>query len=216
MTTVVTCLLTAYPDPQRGYTWPCDPATVEKLAESVRRHGFRFVVLHDEEPVSEPTFGEWVWVDRKHPNVYFARWQHIADWLSTSIDEFVWAVDGSDVVMLHEPRPERGLLYVGSETLPVGNPWLYELHPSVRPWIERNKDETMLNAGIVGGETSVVRKFVRELAATANEVDVGDMGVFNEVARSERWKRKLRFGESVHTRFKGFELDHPTAWWAHK
>lgn len=219
---IYTALLTGTADPQRGFVWQRDPALVEELAVSVARHGHVLRVLADEhegDTEIEGSSAAWFTTTRLHDNPYFARWCSYEAELGgdTSYpDSPVWLVDGTDVVMLHEPTVEPGVLYVGSETNPVGIDWLYRLHPSVQRWIEKDPNRPMMNAGIVGGMASVVLPFVADLANAANDTDTTDMGVFNRVAYSDKWVHRIRTGLPVHTIYKAFEHDHPTAWWRHK
>ena len=210
---VVTTLLTSTPDPQRGTKWECDPALVETLRVSLGDTTLE--ILHDEPPINASGFGVWTPVERTHANPYFDRWKAYADHLAGATGE-AWLVDGTDVEMLHEPEIEPGCLYVGSEPHPVGIPWMRQLHPSMERWLSNHYDQQMLNAGIVGGQAPIVAQFAADMAAMANDTDATDMGVFNKIARSDRWMHRIRTGLPVHTKYKAFEHDHPTAWWRHK
>lgn len=217
---VLTALLTSVPDPQRGYKWECDPLLVEELARSLDRHGFELIVLHDEDPITEPKVGRWQKVERQHLNVYFARWFAYRDALGAVTDaqcRIAWCVDGTDVELLNpaaaEPGPD-GELFVGSELQVVGNQWLHQLHPSVRPFIEANPRKQLLNAGLVGAELDTLRWFCEQMAERANTTDSTDMGVFNEFA----WSHidRIRTGPPIHTVFKADDRDNTVCWWRHK
>lgn len=212
---VLTTLLTSIPDPQRGYKWECDPKLVEELARSVERHGFELVVLHDEDPTSEPEIGRWWKIDRQHSNPYFARWFAYRDALRSLPGVVAWCVDGTDVELLNPDAAHAlGGLFVGSELQVVGNQWLYQLHPTVRPFIEANQRKQLLNAGLVGAERSALCGFCDEIASRANTTDSTDMGVFNEVAWSHA--DRIHTGPPIHTVFKADDRDNTTCWWRHK
>lgn len=206
---VYTTLFTSTLDPQRGVKWECDPTLVETLARSVERLGHTLTILHDEPPIREPTFGEWVRVERRHPNVYFDRWHAYRDALAGVLGD-VWCVDGTDVEMLATPNP--GGLYVGSETHLVANPWLVQLHPTIRGWIEAHPRYLLLNAGLAGGDAMLVRDLAAAVAARANETDTTDMGAFNVAA----YERSFRTGPPIHTVYKAEDFDNTTCWWRHK
>lgn len=220
---VYTTLLTSMPDPQRGIRWPCDPAIVERLARSVERLGHTLVVLHDEEPISEPALGEWVRVEMQHPNVYFARWFAYRDAIAARADpafgHAAWCVDGSDVELVaggadFDTHRADGDVFVGSETHLVGTPWLRELHPSVRGWIDANPKRLLLNAGIVGASERVLLWFCDQMRRSANTIDTTDMGVFNRIAWDQ--VRRVRTGPPVHTVYKAEDVDNTVCWWRHK
>lgn len=206
---VLTSLLTATPDPQRRKRWPCDPRTVDALAQSVAAHGHELVVLHDEEPIERPTCGEWVRVAAQHPNPYFARWFAYRDTITDAIgSEQVWCVDASDVELLHDPEPVE--LACGAEPSTVGTEsWMVQHHPTTKLL---DRSARLLNAGILGGPADTVRSLTAEIADAANGSDLTDMAVFNLVLR----RHTPLYDEPVHTAYKAFEHDHPTAWWRHK
>lgn len=212
MNQVITTLLCATEDPMRHHRWEPDGRVLDDLLGSIR--GGTAVVLHD------------VWLDpwpdtpvccAKIPegtNPYHHRWAAIQRWLAVRPDTgFVWCVDGTDVQMLHEPWEHMtpGVIYCGSEDATWSLPWMLDHHPSIRA---DAGDQPLMNAGILGGDHATVVAFVDELVAelAACGDDKTDMAAFNRVAA--RWD--VVTGVPVHTRLRGFEYDHPTAWWRHK
>lgn len=215
MATIVTTLFTTTPDPQRGTVWEFDPAIVGKLAGSVAKFGHSLHVLHDEPLDETPTFARhvsWHHVERHHPNPYIDRWRAYAGHLDSLAGQ-VWCVDANDVVMLHQPPPVG--LACGSEESTLGaNAWLNANHALARGLAQAHPDWPLLNAGIIGGEVGRVRdvaEAVYELARRCR-TELTDMAAFNLALHARRYLS----GEPVHTRFKAFEVDHPTAWFAHK
>ena len=106
----------------------------------------------------------------------------------------VWCVDATDVELLRDPFTglERGTLYVGFDWAPVGCEWMIANHAGSRAWMEKHADETMFNAGVVGGERSVMLELCSRIfdlhaeAARRGLTDLGDMGYFNQAV----WKMR--------------------------
>src|SRR5690606_10861474 len=150
---VVTCLLTAQPDPQRHTTLPADPGLLDTLRSSVTSKGFELHVLADcPLTISDPL----VIVHLVPPggNPYFHRWAVIADFLD-GLGGWVWCVAGTDTELLAPPAPTSDVLHIGSEPLTVGCPWMRATNPSLAPWIDRHPDLPLLNPGITGGPAPV-------------------------------------------------------------
>lgn len=226
---VLTTLLTSTPDPQRGTTWPADPAVAETLISSCQRHDVRPYVLFDQPPISTPIGGNWAWVERRHPNPYVDRWNAYAAFLDGLPDlqrRQVWCVDASDVELLHPPGPSAqfwpAMESAGADSLvygmaehdtELGYAWLRDNHPSVATFDHPLRSRPLYNAGILGGNGLVVRDLARQIAAACGKDDLTDMAGFNRVLRSLPF---VATGEPIHTRFRANEVDHPTAWWRHK
>lgn len=211
---VVTWLLTAHPDPQRGHRWAADPAEVT-VAESVVAHGHHLVVLHD--CLDAPPLGpvEWVRVDGLPPNPYFGRWDAVAWLLARRDAERVWCVDASDVEMLADPFAEMGdALHIGSEpTTVAAQPWVADHHPDHAGWVEANGDRVLLNPGLVGGPAGLVAEFAQAVADWWPTADLTDVARANKVARD--LPAGVVTGHPVHTPFRSYEAT-PGAWWRHK
>jgi hypothetical protein len=224
---VITVLLTTRIDPQRGKRWPADPAIVETWAGSL--HGHRGVILADELETA-PAGAELERVRDIDMNVYYRRWLHLHEYLSRHPEyRWVWFTDGSDVEMLHDPMPymQRGRLYVGSEPKTVGDEWLRRRHPAQRlqRFMDEHADKTLHNAGVVGGERSIVEAFAGDMVQEYDDLqaarlaleeppgaEVGDMGTFNLLTHT-KWADLIVTGEPVHTRFRANDTTNPTAFW---
>jgi len=207
--TVILTLLNRHPDPQYGGHWE---ASLDKLSvtPSIRALGLHVIVLHDCLDGDGPDGVSLVEVAPNDaiPNAYWARWKLISEYL---VDQFsisrVWCTDGGDVTFLRDPFPmmHKGVLYIGSEPCHGMNArsvdfwWLAGCHPSVREWVPHNKDRTLLNPGIVGGDRATVAEFAYELAEMYDPRDISDMGAANVLAYSDRWKGRFITGDRVHT-----------------
>lgn len=220
---VITGLYTAWPDPQSGRRWPADPAQVTVL-DSLADHDLHAVVLHDGLDVDDTDLVTWVKVDNDVPNAYWARWGHIADWLTDAPVDRVWCVDAGDVVCLHDPFTHLwpDVLYLGSEPPPgapnartVGFWWMRGHHPDRAAWIDANADRVLLNPGLCGGHRDVVAAFAAQLAACWPTADLTDMAAANQLAYGPDWHGRVVTGDIVHTPMWSFTRnDH--SWWAHK
>lgn len=212
---VVTTLLCAADDPVRHIRWEPDGALLDTLCASVT--GAEVTVLADR-PLHG---GQGPAIEVEVPagaNPYHHRWAVIADWLTTiGGADLVWCVDATDVEMLREPWEHMapGTLYCGSEDATWSLPWMVDLHPSIR---DVAADQPLRNAGLLGGAVPEVRDFVAmvldDLAGCPE--DTTDMAAFNRTVELWACSGPVVTGPQVHTRLRGFEHDHPTAWWRHK
>lgn len=209
---VLTSLLCASVDPQRGERWPAVGTVLDPLLASLG--GSCGVVLHDCELDPPPTVPAHLARVAPGGNPYHHRWALYDEWLSDAGPVgWVWCVDGTDVEMLHAPWSAMvpGVLYCGSEpSTGVSGGWLADNHPSAVGAVEG----PLLNAGIIGGDVATVRAFVSDLVTELARCpdDLTDMAAFNRVAA----RFEVVTGERVHTSFRAYEHDHPTAWWRHK
>lgn len=219
---ILTCYFTKQVDVERDITWEADEKVLEPLINSVGDK--RLVILNDcfEDKVVKKniTFNKI----STGINPYFQRWVSYYKYLREHKDiDNVWLIDATDVEMLKDPFNEMIIdkLYVGSEKQVLGCRWLIE-HHKTRHFIQYfrlHRNNTLLNAGLVGGSREDVMEFCRQMVDcyTFNvaTLDTGDMGVFNYVAYT-CWANKLEYGPVVNTLFKGFETDNNIAWWKHK
>src|SRR5690606_5041250 len=112
---VMTCLLTAQKDPQRGRAMSAQASMLSDWRKSLPGH-VRPVVLHTSLQGELP--GTELVQVTQFINVYFERWLGYYRWLRDHPEVGrVWCTDGTDVVMLRDPFAEMvpGRLYVGSE-----------------------------------------------------------------------------------------------------
>ena len=228
---VITSLFTGRPDPQRGTRMAADVALLAGLRTSLRRRGRPLVVLHDELDAPDDELVTFV---RQTPGAqpYFQRWISTYQYLRTHPEiRWVWAVDGTDVEMLHDPVPhmEHGKLYLGSEYQVVGCEWMRRNHraDSLIDFFNENQERQLLNAGLVGGDRDTVMGFLHRIVRyyhdniadrfwrrEPHDLGVGDMAAFNKVAY-EQFADRLVFGPQVNTVFKA-EQRNEFSWWRHK
>lgn len=227
---VLTTLLTASPDPQRGKPMETSPELLVAWASSIK--GARAVVLADHLDQA-PAGADIERVPAVKGNPYFLRWLHIYRWLRDHPEvRLVWATDGTDVEMLREPwaAMEPGKLYLGSEPKTLADEWMRKNHPAshLQAFMAENGNRLLLNAGLVGGDRDTVMSFahdmVRDWHATASRrfwkkeqpgAETGDMATLNFVAGT-RWSDRVVTGPQVHTVFRTEGLGRETAWWKHK
>lgn len=232
---VLTCLLTAQDDPQRGKPLPADPKLLKALHDSLTHDG-RFVVLHTglpDAPTALPN-AELVQV-AQHINPYFERWLAYYQWLRAHPEVGrVWCVDATDVTMTRTPFPEMqpGALYTGYEPTTLRDEWMLRAHPdtTLQRWMRTNPNLPLLNAGLLGGDRNTVTRFAQQITKMwfDDHIDfiygwehgrvaaeqAGDMAVFNYTARTHHADR-LDTGPHVCNVFKS-ERPSDTAWFAHK
>lgn len=226
---VITSLLTSQPDPQRGTRIKPSPDLLAKWAASLRQ--CRRIALVDELQTAPADVELCRFPDVKM-NVYFRRWLHIWQHLRDHPEyRFVWCTDGTDVEMLRAPwdEMEAGKVYVGSEPKTYADVWAKQNHPEriYQEFIEKHRNDVMLNAGLLGGTRADVMAFAhgiirlyyriesyrfwkKEQAAAA----VGDMLAFGIVATS--FGDRIVTGPQVNTVFKTEGLGKEYAWWKHK
>jgi hypothetical protein len=216
---VLTCLLTAEPDPQRGRRWPAHSGCLATLRASVARHERHLVVLHDQLGDRDEGLTTFTPVP-PGGNPYWMRWVHYADWIARHPDvQWVWCVDGTDTEMLHDPfgrmQPDR--LYVGSEPNPIGGrtgEWLVRgASPAVRDWLARHAGLPILNMGLLGGHRDVMLEACGALGARAGE-SLWELGAFQQVGY-EQFAGRLVTGPLVHSVFNANDRE-SLAWWRHK
>jgi hypothetical protein len=226
---VITSLLTAQPDPQRGAAIKPDASVLTVWAASIR--GADAVVLADQLDVA-PVGASLVSVTPVQMSPYFARWLHIYQYLRAHPEyRFVWCTDGTDVEMLHEPWAEMvpGTIYVGSEHKTYADGWMKANHHghAYGEFIDQHRDDPLLNAGLLGGSRDDVMEFAHRIirlhyriesqrfwkmeTAPATKVD---MGAFGMAAKS--FGDHVVTGPKVHTAFKTDGVGREHAFWRHK
>ena len=218
-------------DSQRDVTWQANTDSVMHLIKSTIDNGCKIKIFHNcfyKPPIIDNL--EWVRVepDKKYmPNV--ARWFHYKDYLSNHKEiESVFCVDSTDVKMLRNPfnEMEDDILYVGNECdMKVENDWMKRNQevllsiPDYRKIIKANREKTLINCGLVGGNINIMKEYLDKLCDNHEKYssDVGrstDMAIFNYTI----WKHfsdRIFSGEIVNTRFKYNETNE-ISWWKHK
>ncbi|EPF3218155.1 glycosyltransferase family 2 protein [Enterobacter hormaechei] len=226
---VITTLLTSQPDPQREMKMTASPDLLQLWAKSIS--GAKAVVLADE-LTGPPDGAQLIKVPPVAMSPYFARWLHIYQHLREHPEYgLVLCTDGTDVEMLREPwsEMEPGKIYVGSEHKTYDDQWMKANHhgKAYSDFIEQHRNETLLNAGLLGGSREDVMEFAHRIIRQhylieshrfwkiekAPETKV-DMGAFGMVAKS--FGDKVVTGPKVHTIFKSEGIGKEVAWFKHK
>lgn len=226
---VLTCLLTAQPDPQRGKPMAADAKMLSALHKSLKHDG-RFVVLTTGLEGDLP--GAEVEEVSQGINPYFERWVQYYRWLRAHPEVGrVWCVDGTDVKMTRDPfgEMEPGVLYFGYEPTTLRDPWMVDKHPdaTLQKFLKGNPNLPIVNMGVVGGDREAVMAFAHAQAKfwfddhidwiygwETGRAGVGDMASGNYIAYTE-FRDVLSSGPHVTNVFKS-ERPSPTAWWQHK
>lgn len=227
---VATALLTACTDPQRQNThMAASSALLQTWADSIK--GAEKVVFADQlSDIPGVSLIKVPAVNNLSP--YFLRWLHIYQWLRDNPDVTqIWCTDGTDVRMLKEPwdEMEPGKVYVGNEHSTYANPWFDKVNHQkyLKDFINANKNEQVVNAGIIGGSREDVMQLAHGMIAQVwkmkSEIfwreepgpeSVTDMVMF--VIEAKKFGDRLVHGPAVNTVFKGNEHGKDFAWWAHK
>lgn len=156
-------------------------------------------------------------------NFFLQRWDAVLEVLETRTDlEYVYAVDGRDVVVMADPFDfmEAGTLYPCTEpaTLPGLRRWRgqplgmsgfindrsYHSSPVVRTWIRRNANRVALNAGVVGGDRDTMLALTKRMSECRHHDhmanDYTDMALFQVLAYEHRVVASEEFiGAKCHT-----------------
>jgi len=232
---VLTCYFTKYPDPQ-GRNFVSDLSPCNALLQSLNDKECCTTIFFDtgwplnglEEFKEAPA---WFEETECKINPYFQRWITYREWLIEHRNEldFVWCVDATDVEMLRDPFPhmEKGKLYVGDEPDRLSSVWLRKHHPELAPFFVRNQRETLLNAGLVGGDVETVLEYTARMIDVYQKLEherqlmkrkgpgLTDMGAHNYVCYTY-FKDRIVHGKQVNTQFKAYEADNGVSWWKHK
>lgn len=221
---VITCLLTAGTDPQRGKPPAAEYASIKTLHESVERHtDAEFILIRDNPVKNLPESVTDVSV-RPFSSPYLDRWQHYLQALRDRPDiTHAALVDGTDVDLLRDPFPliPEGKIICGEEHQVTGCEWMRKNHPwkPCQAAIDRHAEEQLLNAGVTIGARADLIDFCHEMVRLISDhaLDVfykrreagqmfSDMGFYTMTARGKLAAR-VTHGPAYTTRFKGYEPD---------
>lgn len=219
---VITTLFTGVEDPQRGEKWEASYELIRELHESCQSHGVELVLLTDDE-FTYPDI-DVVLFDKADTNPYFQRWISISDFLDGTRDiDRAWCVDATDVELLRNPWENMtgGTLHTGYEPSKVNNRWLSQHHglSAFSALFNKYGRQQLLNAGIVGGEASLVQQFAQDIVdlyeANGRNLGLTDMAAFNDIAY-RKYSHLLNFGSHICTEFKKYDKGNKVAIWRHK
>ncbi|WP_443094832.1 glycosyltransferase family 2 protein [Rothia koreensis] len=227
---VITSLLTATLDPQRGTRMDGDLASIKTWAESVQDAEPVVFVDHEVEPLDGVTV---IRVPATETNPYYRRWLLAYQYLRGNTDiTQAWVTDGTDVVMLRPPWEQMtpGQVYVGSEPKTLDDHWMVTNHPSptYQEFLATHQHATMLNAGLLGGDRADVADYAHKITRFFFDLEAerfwgndhstpetGDMAAFNMVGY-QHFNQELVTGPQVHTVFKTDGLGKEYAWFQHR
>lgn len=219
-----------------------DFSIVSKWAKSISDLNLQGIIFHNN--FSQETCNKYqndnlcfVKVDYDstyNPNVY--RYFLYNEFLKLHSHQFnnVFFTDVSDVVVLKNPFGEKLFLdypltiFCGDEPEILDNVWMQNHGEHLRNKIpdyaiyeEKFKNHTLLNCGIVGGNSAVMKAFIADLWSIHSSYNndnatkfTGDMGAFNYLVRT-KYNSQILHGSPVNTEFKKYTSD-TNCWFQHK
>lgn len=237
-------LLTGVYDVNRNEVLPKnDFSLIQNWYDSVLKLPLHGVIFHNsfsKELISKYAheriqFVEVPYDHKLKPNVF--RYFIYLDYLKKHIDQIknLFVTDISDVEIIQNPfesplfQENPTHLFCGDEPTILNNEWMRNHHSHLRNsmadfhvYETKNQHETLLNCGIIGGNSLVMQALLEKIVAMheafsyTNKTNYTlDMGVFNYVARTH-FAPKIIHGEPVNTVFKNFETERDDCWFRHK
>lgn len=170
-----------------------------------------------------------------NPNVFrYIVYRDFLQKFSSQINN-LFITDVSDVVILQNPflHPlfvqHSNSIFCGDENKLLHNDWMdaHSTHlrskiPDFALYEAANKEATLLNCGIIGGNIAIMKPFIEQLAQIHEQFNAdnttaytGDMGAFNYLART-KFNNQLVYGAPVNTIFKNYQIDRRDCWFRHK
>lgn len=241
---IMACHITGVYDVNRSMTLEADNyELVKNWAESVADLKLHGIIFHNNflEETCEKFQNDYVSFEKIeynphfNPNVY--RYFVYKNFLQQHLQLFqhVFVTDISDVVVLKNPFEEKFFkenstsIFCGDEPKKLQDEWMQAHSANLREKIadyaayeQKFADETLLNCGIIGGETSLMYSFIKELCSIHQQFNVdnkteytGDMGAFNYLVRT-KYNNELKHGAPVNTVFKMYESERTDCWFRHK
>lgn len=218
-------------DPQRDTYWSSDYSDLLLLISSVIQFNIEIKIFHNcFESIPTIRNCEWIRVDPDHnyvPTVF----RHFVykNYLKNNHFSKIFMVDSTDVMMLKNPFSYMNseIIYVGEEKKKfVSNKWMRKEQSiylknltDYEKIIEDNKDRTLLNAGVIGGDYSTIINFLNLSTYYHSNNSKGlsrstDMAIFNYVVH-KHFLESVHHGDTVTTEFKKY-LYSNESWWKHK
>jgi hypothetical protein len=169
-----------------------------------------------------------------NPNVYrYYLYNEFLKLYSHQINN-VFFTDVSDVVVLKNPFVQKlflehpNAIFCGDEPEILDNEWMqnHSQHlrtkiPGYASYEEKFKNNSLLNCGIIGGNSAVMKSFINNLWSIHTSFNndnrskfTGDMGAFNYLVRT-KYNNQLIHGNPVNTEFKKYIAD-AICWFQHK
>lgn len=220
-----------------------DYALVKDWAESMVALRLKGIIFHNNFTVETcekftndcVSFQKVAYNPQFNPNVY--RYFVYRDFLRIYAPRIksLFVTDVSDVVAVQNPFTQLlftqnpTALFCGDEPKILDNDWMKNHATHLRSKIADYADyersfqkATLLNCGIIGGNTPVMQDFIEKLCLIHQQHNhdnatayTGDMGAFNYLARTQ-FDAQLRHGAPVNTVFKMYEHDRLDCWFRHK
>ncbi|MFY7707492.1 MAG: hypothetical protein ACOVQ5_05375 [Flavobacteriales bacterium] len=149
--------------------------------------------------------------------------------------DHVFFTDIGDVEVVKNPFADDLFLnnpssiFSGDEPEILDNPWMRDHCEHLRNVISdfsdfeiQNKNEVLLNCGVIGGRVDVMKVLMDELANIHQRYTISnrtpftlDMGAFNYVLRT-KFSKQIIHGAPVNTVFKSYETERSDCWFRHK
>jgi len=228
---IITCYFTKLKDFQRNDNmFKEDVSLLQPLIDSMK--GQKLIILNDcfENHIDGSI--EFFHVNTGMSRVYYQRWVSILEYLILNNNKInnVFCIDSTDVILLNNPfnNMKDNVLYIGDEPNKLSCEWMVKNHSNIilQKFMKENKDEVLLNAGIIGGSLENIVRFVSKLLSTYSDMvsekyfnkkeDSGDsdMGLFNYIARTY-FGNIIQHGTKVNTVFKDNKKN-DVSWFKHK
>lgn len=170
-----------------------------------------------------------------NPNVY--RYFVYNEFLKSNHQniENIFFTDISDVVILKNPFQEKlfqensNAIFSGDEPDILYNNWMQShcehLRNNINDFVifeDKFKYKTLLNCGIIGGNSKVLKPFIEQLWQIHSNYNhdnktnfTGDMGAFNYLIRT-KFNNNLFHGKPINTVFKKYDYINSECWFRHK
>jgi len=210
---VITTYFTGFEDPQRGEKWEPNITDIDPLFVSILSHCEKpLVVLTDSFPyLKKGIRAEFVQTECTM-NPYLQRWVSILEYIETVKEDYVFCVDATDVEMLRNPFKDNlgNYIWVGDEPSTINNEWLKKHHsqPLFDKFLKTHANKPLLNAGVLGGRTSVVKSFLERMVwyIKNHEILYSDMLLFNFVLYAE-FPEAIKHGRECTNVFKSYSVN---------
>jgi hypothetical protein len=241
---IMACHITGIYDVNRNNTLPNDDYTlVKEWAESIAILGLKGIIFHNNFSTEtckkyENAHISFVKIDYNpqfNPNVYRYFVYHNFLQIHAPFIKNLFVTDVSDVVVVKNPFVEPFFmdnphtLFCGDEPKKLDNDWMKDHATHLRSKIAdyaayetEFQEQTLLNCGIIGGNTPIVQDFIEQLYTIHQLYNhdnttayTGDMGAFNYLARTQ-FNTRLQHGAPVNTVFKQYENGRTDCWFRHK
>ena len=233
MDIIVTTFLTKGKDPQRELSWDKDDFSImEKFYNSVIQNDLYCLILHDnctKEFIEKYECNNVKFIKVKHSglNCVDVRWGLYARLFDIFRIGRCFCCDISDVIILKNPFNfiEQGKIYCGDEPKIIkDNNWITKRFAlmkgdDIQEMYKTYCDNTVLNAGIIGGSISDMRNIANRIHNILLESNVTtttvDMCAFNHVLYTY-YEDVLIHGTPVNTEFWKEDIDNQICWFKHK